>query len=325
MSQSHAVYRRGLAEPDQTLADVVASLDDPDAFAWIELEEPSAQHMTMWAEALGLPDLAVEDAIHAHQRPKIERHGATVFVSLKTATYVDPQEVIRLGEVMAFVGDGYLLTVSHGADAELLTARAVLDEAPLHERRHPVEALYRVVDEIVDGYLAVLPKLDVDIDEIQGTVFDGSRQLHTERIFRLKREVLAFRQAVEPLTVPLSDLFASLELDSGSFSAGLPARFRDIHDHVLRVATHLRGVDSLLDSALAAHATHVGMQQNEDMRKISAWAAIAAVPTAVGAIYGMNFEHMPELSSSWGYPTALGAMALGSFALYRTFKRRGWL
>ena len=325
MSNAYAVFRNGHAQPASQIRDVIASRDDPDAFAWLALEEPSGAEMGYIAAALDLPALAVEDALHAHQRPKVERHGDTVFVSMKTATYADREEVISLGEVMAFVGDGFLVTVCHGAQNEIAAAKVALDVAPRERRLDPVEVLYCVIDQIVDGYLAVMPKLDVDIDEIQASVFDGSRARHTERIFRLKREVLAFRQAVDPLTVPLDDLFGSLALGPSDFVAGLPARFRDIHDHVLRVSAHLRGIDSLLDSALSAHATHVGIQQNEDMRKISAWAAIAAVPTAVGAVYGMNFQHMPELEQSWGYPASLAVMAGGAFALYRMFKARGWL
>ena len=289
------------------------------------LSNPSVAELTHVASAFGLPALAVEDAIHAHQRPKLESHEHVTFVALKTATYVDSEEVIELGEVMTFLGDNFVVTVERGATDEMELTRKLLATKLRGPAADPVEVFYRLTDVIVDGYLGVLPKLDVDIDEIQTDVFSSAHRRQVERIFRLKREVLSFRQAVEPLTSPLEELLGGLDLGTRDISTGLAARFRDVHDHVQRVFIHIRGIDSLLDSALHAHATQVGMQQNEDMRKISAWAAIAAVPTAIGAVYGMNFESMPELHSAWGYPASLTAMAAGSFLLYRRFKRKGWL
>jgi len=273
------------------------------------------------AAEFGLHPLAVEDAVHAHQRPKVEVYGDTVFVVLKTATYIDHQEVIELGEIMLFVGAGFVVSVRHGP-GPLGTLRATLEHDPERLRGGPSAVLHGVIDQIVDGYQRVQIDLDVDIDQIEAQVFSHDGHDHAERIFKLKREVVDFRRSVRPLIPAVDDLRTGA---MPGMDTSLADWFRDVHDHLLRVAEHLDGLDSLLDGALAANLAQVGVRQNADMRKISAWVAIAAVPTMIAGIYGMNFDHMPELGTRYGYPGVLAFMAAACVGLYRNFKHRGWL
>ena len=290
-------------------------------FVWIGLHEPSPDEFSVVSSVFGLHPLAVEDAIHAHQRPKIERYGDSLFMVLKPARYVDSKEVIEVNEVMLFVGEGFVVTVRHGTFEALSEVRKSLEADPDQLCWGPTSVLHAVADKVVDDYAAVLRGVEADIDEIGDAVFAGPNAGHAERIFKLKREVLEFRRAVEPLAAPLS----ALATDPKVADERAVAYFRDVHDHVVRVGEHLAGLDALLDSVLNANVAQVGMRQNQDMRKISAWVAIVAVPTMIAGIYGMNFEHMPELEWRLGYPLVLGVMALICVTLYRMFKQRGWL
>jgi magnesium transporter len=317
-----AVYRNGRREGGRhTPEEALAAARRCEGFVWLGLHEPVEGEFDEVASALGLHPLAVEDAVHAHQRPKLERYGDTLFVVFKPARYVDDEEVIEIGQVMVFVGKEFVVTVRHGEAAALGTLRSSLAEAPERLGWGPAAVLYAIADKIVDDYSEVTGKLDEDIDEIEQEVFAGPSARHAERIFKLKREVLDFRRAVEPLEPALAALATGLQ----PLDARANDYFRDVHDHVLRVADRLTGLDALLDSALNANVAQVGMRQNEDMRKISAWVAIIAMPTMIAGIYGMNFDHMPELDWLLGYPTALVLMALSCYLLYRNFKRRNWL
>src|SRR3954447_746443 len=288
----------------------------PDGFVWIGLHEPTFEEFDDVTDVLGLPALAVEDAVHAHQRPKFETYDALLFVVLITARYVDPQEIIDFGEVMLFVGEHFVVTVRHGEAAALADTRHTLESHPDQLCWGTTSVLYAVMDRVVDEYERVLEGLDNDIDEIEAAVFSGTRRNHAERIFKLKREVLDFRRAIKPLVIGISDL--DVKPDAAE-------HFRDIQDHLLRVAEHVESYEAILVSALNANLAQVGVQQNEDMRKISAWAGLIAVPTLIAGIYGMNFRHMPELVWDLGYPLSLGIMALACWLLYRNFKRSGWL
>jgi magnesium transporter len=290
-------------------------------FVWIGLHEPVAEEFDGVARAFDLHPLAVEDAIHAHQRPKLERYGDILFAVLKPARYVDANEVVDVGQIMVFVGGDFVVTVRHGSFAALAEVRRGLEADPGRMECGPGSVLYAIADRVVDDYALVMRGLDVDIDEIEHEVFSGPKAVHAERIFKLKREVLDFRRAVSPLEPVLGELAAGTK----GVDDRLTDYFRDVHDHLLRVSDHLSGLDALLDSALGANVAQVGMRQNEDMRKISAWVAIVALPTMIAGIYGMNFEHMPELGWTIGYPLALAVMALSCLALHRNFKRRGWL
>lgn len=292
------------------------------SFVWVGLLDPNADELAEVAKEFDLHHLAVEDAEHAHQRPKLEHYDDMLFVVLKTVRYVDPTEVIELGDVMLFVGRCYVISVRHGQGCDVAGLRRQLETEPQRLGRGPGEVLYAMADQIVDDYASVLAEVVTDIDEIQVAVFGDARASHAERIFRLKREVLQFRQAVEPLGEPLAQLAGT---DLEVIASELQPYFRDVHDHAVRTADRLAGVDDLLTSALNANVAQVGMRQNDDMRKISAWVAIAALPTMIAGIYGMNFDHMPELRWRYGYPLVLLVIVGACFGLYRNFKHRDWL
>ena len=294
----------------------------PGRFTWIGMSEPSEVELEDVAKLYELHPLAVEDAVHAHQRPKLERYDNSLLVVVKTLRYIDHHEVFELGEVLIFVGLDYVITVRHGEGCDLAGIRHQLEADPERLAIGPAEVLHTIADHVVDLYEAAASSVETDIDEIQVQVFSGPNTKHAERIFRLKREVLEFRQAVLPLKGPL-DTIATRTL------AVIPADrrpyFTNVEDHVRRVADRIETIDALLDSALHVNVAQVGMRQNEDMRKISAWVAIISVPTMVAGIYGMNFDHMPELGWQYGYPGAVAVILVACFALYRNFKHRGWL
>ena len=294
----------------------------PGCFVWTGLFEPSADELAEVAEEFSLHPLAVEDALHAHQRPKLERYGDSWFMVLKTVEYVDSEEVIRVGEVMVFVGDHFLVSVRHGEGGNMAHVRKSLEADPERLAKGPWEVVHTLSDYVVDEYEAVLRSVEDDISEIQAHVFSEAKAGHAARIFKLKREVLEFRQAVLPLIEPIERLANS---GVSPVMKEQRAYFRDVHDHLRRVADRLTTIDDLLTSALNANVAQVGMRQNEDMRKISAWVAIVAVPTMVAGLYGMNFEHMPELGWKWSYPIVLAVTALACVLLHRNFKHRGWL
>jgi magnesium transporter len=299
-----------------------ASRRTPDGFVWIGLDSPDADELAAVSEQFGLHPLAVEDAVHAHQRAKVEVYGGTVFVAIKAARYVDSEEVVELTELMLFLGDRFVVTVRHGESRIFADVRATIQDRPGQLGCGPVGVLHAVLDSVVDDYGAALRGLDGDIDEIEQQVFSVAGVNHAERIYKLKREVLAFRQAVVPLADPLEALLAGRVPHLGPVPLEY---FRDVHDHVLRVGERIESVSALLDSALSANLAQVGVRQNEDMRKISAWVAIAGVSTLIAGVYGMNFDHMPELGWAFGYPFAIALMVVSSLVLFRMFRQRGWL
>jgi magnesium transporter len=317
-----AVYRNGKRAPEPLDLDNALNTARADGgFVWIGLHEPTGDEFSSVAEAFGLHPLAVEDAIHAQQRPKLERYGDSLFMVFKPARYVDAEEVVEVGQIMVFLGSEFVVTVRHGESTELADVRRMLEEDPARLDWGPGAVLHAIADKVVDDYAAVMVGLDDDIDQIEQHVFAGPKATHAELIFKLKRELLDFRRAVDPLEAPLAELAAGVKpVDERSSNY-----FRNVHDHVLRASEHLAGLDALLDSALNANVAQVGMRQNEDMRKISAWVAIIATPTLIAGIYGMNFEHMPELEWVVGYPVALAVMVTVCILLYRNFKRREWL
>ncbi len=317
-----AVYRDGRRDGDMcSVDDAVASCRHGGDFVWMGMHEPTAEEFEDVTVRFGLHPLAVEDAIHAHQRPKLERYGDSVFMVLKPARYVDHDEIVEIGQIMLFVGRHFVVTVRHGQTRALGQVRATLEADPQRLAFGPVAVLHAVADRVVDDYGEVMVGLQEDVDDIEQQVFGTPSAGHAERIFKLKREVLEFRRAVEPLADPLR----VLTTESGSVDPRFVPYFRDVLDHLLRSVELVVGLDALLDSALNANIASVGMRQNEDMRKISAWVAIAAVPTMLAGIYGMNFEHMPELDWILGYPVVLCLMGLVCYGLYRNFKRRDWL
>jgi magnesium transporter len=245
-----------------------------------------------------------------------------VFLVLKTARYVDPTEVIQFGEVLVFIGADFIITVRHGEASDLHPVREALDADPERLKHGPGAVLHAILDRIVDDYVPAIEGLETDIDEVEDQLFSGERRNQAERIYRLQREVLSFRKATAPLVEPIE------RLARGHYELIHPEirdYFRDVNDHLIRARDHLDAMRDLLSSSLQANLAQVGVRQNEDMRRISAWVAIIAVPTAIAGIYGMNFEDMPELRWGLGYPAVLLVMLTICIALYRYFRRVGWL
>jgi magnesium transporter len=311
--------RRRCAAPEIVARDREAS---DNAFAWIDLQEPSDAELQLVQRLFGLHDLAVEDAQTPHQRPKIERYGNALAVVLCTLHYLDEAQAVETGQVSVFLGSHYVVTVWHGDRGGLDRARATLDETPTALSHGPAAVLWAVCDAVVDKYQLVTGSIEADVDEIETAVFGANCTSEAERIYMLKREVLEMRRAVVPLREPI-ERFAhgdALHVDSDA-----AVYFRNVAGHVARVCELTDSLDRLLGSALDAHIARVSVQQNDDMRRISAWIAIAAGPTVISAIYGMNFDRMPELHWHYGYFMVLGFIAAGCLALYASFRRSGWL
>jgi magnesium transporter len=273
----------------------------------------------------GFHELAIEDAINAHQRPKLEVYGDSLFVVLKTARYVDAIEDASFGEIQVFVGEGFAVVVRHGEASALGATRRQLEQRTDLLAMGPAAVLYGVVDRVVDDYLPVVRDMDDAIQAVEYQVFsetDDAAANPVERIYKLKRGVLELHRATSPLLEPLEQL---AEQELPWIPEATRDYFRDVHDHLERVQEQVDTFRELLTSVLEANLTRVSVRQNEDMRKISAWVAIAAVPTLVGGIYGINFEHMPELGEAWAYPAVLLFIALSCGFLYWKFRRSGWL
>jgi magnesium transporter len=314
----HDGQRRQVDVSERGLAEV----RDGGGFVWIGLHEPSAEEMSRIGALLDLHPLAVEDACKGHQRPKVEPYDDMLFVVLKTLWYVDETDEVETGQVSIFLGRDYVVTVRQGLGVELATVRVDLEHKPHLLGHGPTSVAYSVVDRIVDGYERVAGELEVDVDEVEASVFSPGRTQDSKRIYVLKREIGEFRRAVHPLRVPMHRFSeAGYDLvhdDSAEF-------WRDISDHLDRVSDVVDSLDALLSTAFEAHLARISVSQNEDMRKISAWAAIAAVGTLIAGVYGMNFDIMPELDWDYGYGFALGLMLIASLSLHRAFKRSGWL
>ncbi|HEX2467956.1 MAG TPA: magnesium/cobalt transporter CorA [Solirubrobacterales bacterium] len=292
-----------------------------DDFVWVGLHEPTAEELRKIGEQFNLHELAVEDAQHAHQRPKLEDYEDSFFSVLHTARYDDPREEVDFGEINLFVGPGYVIAVRHGEASELAGARRRLEERPELLRQGPASVVWAILDKVVDDYQPVADGIENDIEEVETDIFEKGSDA-TQRIYFLKREVIEFHRAVFPLLVPLEMLERGAYFEIGE---QLQRYFRDVADHVRRVDEQVTAQRELLTSILGANLALLGVQQNTVVRAISAWAAIIAVPTFLASIWGMNFEHMPELGETWGYPMALAIMALAVLALHRFFRRIEWL
>ena len=322
MIVDQAIYEHGrrTAEP-VALEDTYEQCRREGVFAWIGLYEPTEEEFESVRREFGLHELAVEDAIKAHQRPKLEFYGDLLFVVLKTARWIDSDERIEFGEILVFVGAGFIVSVRHGETA-LHDVRLRMEQRPELLAQGPSAALYAIVDRVVDDYEPVIEELDTAIRETETDVFSPSGSNPAGRIYQLKRAVLELHTVVAPLVPALQKLATT---EHPLIDKDMHPYFRDIQDHLLRASGRVEGFRELLTSILAANLTQASVRQNEDVRKISAWAAIIAVPTLITGIYGMNFEHMPELTWRLGYPLALAAMALACLVLYRQFRRAGWL
>ena len=326
MIVDQAVYRHGQRQLCGDLSDELDALraaPGNSGFLWIGLKDPTDAEFDLVNDEQHLHPLAVEDAVKGNQRAKVELYDNTVFVVLKTLRYLEETSDIETGEVMVFVGDCFVVTVRKGEANPLVDVRRKLEAHPEQLQHGEIAVLHAVMDSIVDNYLYIDRELQVDLDEIEERVFSGARDVDSSSIYRLKREVLEFRRAAVPLAGPLSLLHDGSR--SPISDKEIRLLLRDVADHLLKVIDHVESYDRLLTDVLNAHLAQISVQQNSDMRKISAWVAIAAVPTMLAGIYGMNFEHMPELSHEWGYPAVMTLMAVVCLSLYRAFRRSGWL
>jgi magnesium transporter len=291
-------------------------------FAWVGLFEPTAEEFAAVRREFALHELAVDDAIRAHQRPKVEVYDDTVFLVVKTVSYEGHEEVIDVGEVMVFLGPDFMITVRHGEAGGLGDVRERLEQDPDRLRLGPAAATHAILDRIVDAYEPVVVAVREDIEEVESEVFSPGRQNPVERIYKLRREVMEVAHATGPLRPAVHAL---MERDVPHLHPDLVPYFRDVADHVARVHDQVEGFGTLLTGVLQANLTQVSVRQNEDMRRISAWVAILAVPTSIAGIYGMNFEHMPELEWRFGYPAVLLLIAGVCVYLFVRFRRAGWL
>ena len=316
----------GEFSPDEALRQACAR---DNAFVWLGLHEPSQQEMTAIAQSYGLHELAVEDAVKAEQRPKLEQFGAVHFLVLRTARYVphgeltETSQVVETGQMMIFVGEQFVITVRHGDASELASVRADLEteRAALLEQG-PWAVAYAVTDRVVDLYLEVADQVEADLDIIEEGVFSRDSGSPIQAIYQMKRELVEFRRAVVPLQRPLATITStSIRLAPKE----IRRYFRDVQDHLTRTVEQVSSYDDLLNSILQARLAQVTVDQNNDMRKIAAWAGISAVWTAIAGIYGMNFVHMPEKNWQYGYPGVIAVMLAISVMLYRAFRRNGWL
>ena len=321
----HSWEQPGDPHPEPLLADLRAQIGtDPADFVWVGLFEPTKDELDMVTRIFGIPSLQIEDAANPDQRPKFEidssGHGLAV---VKVLDYVESSSDVLTGQIAVFVGQGFALTIRYGQTADLRDMRERLEQDPALRAMGPVSVLYTVLDRVVDGYLTVTSELTVDVEAMEAEIFAQNPSVRsTNSIYRLKRENVEIRRAVQPLIGWAHDAVSEqLEWVPG----GLKPYFRDIGDHLLRALDATESMDSLLLAMLMASTSLQDLQQNRDMRKISAWVAIAAVPTAIAAIYGMNFDDMPELHWSFGYPAVLIVMGTSCALLYRAFRKSGWL
>ncbi|MDX3535904.1 magnesium and cobalt transport protein CorA [Streptomyces sp. MB09-01] len=310
--------------------------EESDGMAWIGLHRPTEPELHSLAAEFNLHELAVEDALEAHQRPKLERYGDTLFVVLRAARYLDVQEEVDFSELHIFVGPDFLITVRHGGAPDLSSVRRRMEENPELLSLGPEAALYAILDAVVDGYAPVVEGVQTDIDEIETEVFRGDPAV-SRRIYELSREMVEFQRATRPLVGMLHNLMAGFA--KYGTDEELQRYLRDVADHVTHTSERVDGFRQALTEILTVNATLVsqqqnaemralaeaGFEQNEEIKKISSWAAILFAPTLVGTIYGMNFEAMPELRWVLGYPFAVALMAVVCLSLYLIFKRRDWL
>ncbi len=327
-----AIYVDGHRDGSCSLGEIHETCREKGGFAWVGLYEPSKQEFDSVAGEFELHELVVKDALTTHQRPKIERYGESIFAVLKTARYLEKKEEVEFGEVHVFVGPDFVVTIRYGETSELAEVRRWAESRPDLLRKGPHAVLYAIMDRIVDDYAPVVEGLESDIDEIEVEVFEGKPGASSKvsrRIYELFREVVQFHQATQPLAAALGRLTVA---GGQEIDPEVSRYMREVQDRVLRVTERVQGFRDLLENILSVNLTliginqtQVGIDQNDQMKKISAWAAIVVVPTFIAGIYGMNFDYMPELHWRYGYLVAIFLMALIALSLYVLFKRRRWL
>jgi magnesium transporter len=316
-----AIYVDGHRIASRSLRNTHDACREKGGFAWIGLYEPTREEFDSVAGEIGLDEMAVKAASRAHQRPRVERYGETVFVALKAASYIEEKEAVEFGEIHAFVGPNFVVTVRYGEANGLGVVRRRAESKPELLRRGPYSVLYAIMDHIVEDYAPVVEGLENDIDEIEVEVF-GNKPDVSKRIYELFREVIQFHQATQPLAGALGRLTEGTACDIDPEIRGY---LREMHGRVMRVTERVEGFRELLTNILNVNLTLIGVNQNDQMKKISAWAAIVIVPALIAGIYGMNFDYMPELHWRYGYLMAISIMALIALALYLAFRRSRWL
>jgi len=318
-----ALYQNGLRVDGPTdISDLVDIARKDGGFVWLGLAEPTQSEFNMVVGELNFHPLAVEDAVNAKQRPKIEDYEGLTFFVLKTVFFDKAEQEISTGELMCFISDNFIVIVRHGEGHPLSTVRHDLEQNPELLKLGPFAVLHAVADRIIDGYTNIATALELEVVGVENKVFSGKRQTFSQEIYFLKREIIEFKHAIEPLIAPISKLTTDSVV---SVPEGIKPFFRDTYDHLLQACEQASGLDSLITSVLQADLAHIQVQQNIDVRRISAWVALASGPTMIAGIYGMNFDHMPELGTKYGYFIVLGVMACLTGFLVRSFRKSGWL
>jgi magnesium transporter len=323
MIVDYALYQNGrrYTEPSNLPALIQKAKSDG-GFVWLGLSEPTQNEFEKVVGDFGFHPLAIEDAVTAHQRPKFEEYPGVQAMVLKTAFYEDRGSQISTGEIFCFIGDHFIVVVRHGNGAPLVNTRHTLESNPDQLAKGPYAVLHAILDHVIDCYIDISIELEADVVQVEHKVFGDTRESASQEIYLLKREVIEFRHAIDPLLSPLQQIAS---IGARNIPTELTPFFRDTLDHLSRASDAAAGLDALLTSALQAEIAQVQLQQNEDMRKITSYVALASVPTMVAGIYGMNFDTMPELRWKFGYPLVLGSLALVTLILFRKFKKSGWL
>jgi len=323
MIVDYALYLNGnrYTEPSN-LPELISKARTEGGFVWLGLAEPTQMEFDKIVGDFRFHPLAIEDAVNAKQRPKFEEYPGVQFCVLKTVFYDEEKSLVSTGEIFCFIGDYFIVVVRHGDGAPLKNTRQVLENNPEHLAKGPYAVLHAVIDHVIDCYIDIAIELEIDVVQVENKVFSGKRQTQSQEIYFLKREIIEFRHAIDPLLSPLQKLASEGAVHVPN---NLTPFFRDTLDHLSRASDAAAGLDSLLVAALQADLAHVQVQQNADMRKITSYVALASVPTMVAGIYGMNFDFMPELRWKFGYPIVVGSLVVLTAILYRKFKKSGWL
>ena len=318
-----ALYQNGIRVKDSgDISDFVDEARKDGGFVWVGLSSPTQEEFDHVVGELNFHQLAVEDAVSAQQRPKIEEYGGLTFFVLKTVFYNESRSEITTGELMCFVDPHFIVIVRHGEGSPLATVRQEIEARADFLTQGPFAVLHAVADRVIDGYITIATELENDVIELENKVFGGTRQTFSQEIYFLKREIIEYRHAIEPLVIPLQKLVSETYQPTPNL---LKPFFRDTLDHLQRACEHASGMDSLLSSALQADLAHIQVRQNEDVRRISAWVALAAGPTMIAGIYGMNFDFMPELRWKFSYPLLLVGITSLSAILFYKFRKSEWL
>jgi len=318
-----ALYQDGRrVDGPEDISDLVEIAKRDGGFVWVGLAEPTKKEFDLIVGELNFHPLAVEDAIHANQRPKLEDYEGLTFFVLKTVFFDKKEQEITTGELLCFIDEPFIVIVRHGEGSPLATVRHDLEQRPEMLKFGPFSVLHAVADRVIDGYTSIGASLEQEVVGVENKVFNGKRQTFSQEIYFLKREIIEFKHSIEPLLAPINRLSGEA---APRVPEGIKPFFRDTSDHLIQAIEQATGLDSLITSVLQADLAHIQVQQNIDVRRISAWVALASGPTMLAGIYGMNFHHMPELSLKYGYYVVLGVMGTLTAFLFKKFKKSEWL